>query len=62
MHAPVLHSSYENSTTPTSRVSIAGFFTTHPVLPVLRGLLITGLLWTFLVFVLYGVYLLVAGK
>jgi len=62
MHASGLQSTYQNPAAPTHRSSVAGFFTTHPVLPILRGLLLTSLLWTFLVFVIYGVYLLVAGK
>lgn len=61
MHAPTLHSTYESSAASTHRSSAAGFFTTHPVLPVLRGLFLSSLLWIFLAFALYGVYTLIVG-
>lgn len=60
MHAPALHSTYENPT--AQRSSAAEFLLTHPVLPVLRGLFFQSLLWIFLAFVLYGVYTLIAGS
>ncbi len=60
MHAPTLHSTYENSAAP-HRSSAADFFLTHPILPVLRGVFLSSLLWIFLALALYGVYTLIAG-
>lgn len=59
MHAPALHSSYENSAAGAHRSTAAEFFLTHPILPVLRGLFLSSLLWIFLALALYGVYTLV---
>jgi hypothetical protein len=61
MHAPTLPSTYENSVASSHRSSASEFFTTHPILPILRGLFLSSLLWIALAFVLYGVYTLVAG-
>jgi hypothetical protein len=61
MQAPTLHSTYENSAVPASRSSVADFFLTHPLLPVLRGVFLSSFLWIFLALVLYGVYTLIAG-
>lgn len=59
MHAPTLHSTYENST--PHRFSASEFLTAHPVLPILRGLFLYSLLWIGLAFVLYGVYTLIVS-
>jgi len=59
MHAPILHSSYENSAVTAQRSTAAEFFLTHPILPVLRSLFLSSLLWIFLALALYGVYTLV---
>ncbi len=59
MHAPTLHSSYENSAAAAHRSTAAEFFLNHPILPVLRGLFLSSLLWGFLAFALYGIYTLI---
>ncbi|OJV43038.1 MAG: hypothetical protein BGO25_06475 [Acidobacteriales bacterium 59-55] len=59
MHAPALHSTYAssaNSAAPPQRASAIEFFVAHPVLPVLRGLFLSSLLWIALALALYGVY------
>ncbi|GGG77280.1 hypothetical protein [Edaphobacter dinghuensis] len=61
MHAPTLHSTYDNAAAPTRRVMAADFLLTHPLLPVLRGVFISSLLWIFLALVLYGVYTLIVA-
>jgi hypothetical protein len=61
MHAPSLHSTYETSSTPASRSTAADFLLTHPVLPILRGLFFSSLLWIVLALALYGVYTLITG-
>lgn len=60
MNVPTLHSTYENSAA-TRRSSMADFLLTHPVLPILRGVFLSSILWIFLAFALYGVYTLIAG-
>jgi hypothetical protein len=64
MHAPTLHSTYANSANSAAashRSSVADFLLTHPILPILRGVFLTSLLWGFLAFALYGIYTLIAG-
>lgn len=61
MHAPTLHSTYDNSAAISQRSSAADFLLTHPLLPILRGIFFTSLLWGFLALALYGVYTLIAG-
>ena len=58
MHAPALHSTYTSSANPAppQRASAIEFFIAHPVLPVLRGLFLSSLLWIALALALYGVY------
>lgn len=59
MHAPMLHSTYassDNSAAQPQRASVIEFFVAHPVLPVLRGLFLSSLLWIALALALYGVY------
>lgn len=58
MHVPTLHSTYDNATTP-HRASAADFLLTHPLIPVLRGVFFSSLLWIFLALALYGVYTLI---
>ena len=60
MHVPTLHSTYDNAATP-HRASAADFLLTHPLLPVLRGVFFSSLLWIFLALAVYGVYALIAG-
>lgn len=59
MQAPTLHSSYDNSAAVAHRSAAAEFFLTHPILPVLRSLFLSSLLWISLALALYGVYTLV---
>lgn len=59
MHAPTIDSTYESSTHPARRSS--DFFLTNTALPILRSVFFYGLLWTFLAFVLYGVYTLIVS-
>ena len=61
MHAPSLHSTYESSSASAPRSTAADFLLTHPILPVLRGLFFSSLLWIFLALALYGVYTLITG-
>ncbi len=61
MHAPSLHSTYDNTSVPARRASAADFLLTHPLLPVLRGVFFSSLLWIFLALALYGVYTLIAA-
>jgi hypothetical protein len=64
MHAPTLHSTYESPASSagiSQRSSAADFLLTHPLLPVLRGIFFSSLLWIFLALALYGVYTLIAG-
>ena len=61
MQAPALHSTCENSAARQHDASATGFFAIHPILPVLRGLFLSSLLWVSIAFVLYGVYTLIAG-
>ncbi len=61
MQVPALHSTYENPAARQHHPSATGFFATHPILPVLRGLFLSSLLWISIAFVLYGVYTLIAG-
>jgi len=60
MHAPTLQSTYDNAATP-HRASAADFLLTHPLLPVLRGVFFSSLLWIFLALALYGVYTLIVA-
>lgn len=61
MHVPSLRSVGEHTVVLPQR-SGAGFFLTHPIVPVLRGLFFTSLLWIVLAFTLYGVYTLIASS
>lgn len=61
MHAPLLHSTYDNSAAASQRASAADFLLTHPLLPILRGVFFSSLLWIFLALVLYGVYTMIAS-
>jgi hypothetical protein len=64
MHAPTLHSTYSGSTSSagtSNRSSAADFLLTHPLLPILRSVFFSSLLWGFLALALYGVYTLIAG-
>jgi hypothetical protein len=61
MHAPTLHSTYESSAAHSQRSTAADFLLTHPLLPVLRGIFFSSLLWIFLALALYGVYTLIAA-
>lgn len=61
MQARTLHSTYESSSAPASRSTAADFFLTHPILPVLRGVFFSSLMWIFLAMALYCVYTLIAG-
>ena len=60
MHAPLLHSTYDNTAAPARRASAADFLLTHPLLPILRSVFFSSLLWIFLAVALYGVYTLIA--
>lgn len=60
MHAPTIDSTYENSAQPARR-STADFYLTNTALPILRSVFFYALLWTFLAFVLYGVYTLIVS-
>jgi hypothetical protein len=58
MHAPTLHSTFENSASSSSRnSSVVDFFAT--VLSVARSIFLSSLLWISLAFALYGVYTLI---
>jgi hypothetical protein len=61
MHAPTLHSTYESTATTQRRSSTAEFFLTHPILPVLRSVFLSSILWISLALALYGVYTLIAS-
>jgi hypothetical protein len=61
MQARTFHSTYENPAAARSRSATAEFFLTHPILPVLRSVFLSSLLWVFLALALYGVYTLIAG-
>ena len=61
MQAPAIHSTYDNSAAQSQRSSAADFLLTHPILPILRSVFFSSLLWVFLALALYGVYTLVAG-
>jgi len=61
MQAPTLHSPYDNSAAISRRSTAADFLLTHPLLPILRGVFFSSLLWIFLALALYGVYTLIAG-
>ncbi|HEV2710780.1 MAG TPA: hypothetical protein VGU67_11240 [Edaphobacter sp.] len=61
MHAPTLNSTYDNSAVHSQRSMAADFLLTHPLLPVLRGIFFSSLLWLFLGLALYGVYTLIAS-
>jgi hypothetical protein len=61
MHVPTLHSTYDNPAAPAPRASAADFLLTHPLLPVLRSVFFSSLLWIFLALALYGVYTLIAS-
>lgn len=61
MHVPSLRPAGEHSAALSQRPS-AGFFLTHPIVPVLRGIFFTSLLWIVLAFALYGVYTLIASS
>ena len=57
MHAPTLPSTYDNSAAArTQRPSVIESLLAHPVLPVLRSLFLSSLLWIALALALYGVY------
>lgn len=61
MHVPLLHSTYDNAAAPPHRASAADFLLTHPLLPILRGVFFSSLLWIFLALALYGVYTLIVA-
>lgn len=61
MQAPSFHSAYENPAASQRRSTAADFFLTHPILPVLRSVFLSSLLWIFLALALYGVYTLIAS-
>ena len=64
MHAPTLQSTYDHSASssaPAHRSTAADFLLTHPLLPILRSVFLSALLWAFLALALYGVYTLIAG-
>lgn len=61
MHAPSLHSTYDNAAAPQHRATAADFLLTHPLLPVLRSVFFSSLLWIFLALVLYGVYTMIVS-
>jgi hypothetical protein len=61
MHAPTLHSTYDNPAASAHRASAADFLLTHPLLPVLRSVFFSSLLWIFLALALYGVYTLIVA-
>jgi hypothetical protein len=61
MHAPLLHSTYDNAAAPQQRATAADFLLTHPLLPVLRSVFFSSLLWIGLALALYGVYVLIVG-
>jgi hypothetical protein len=61
MHVPTLHSTYNSSAAPAHRASAADFLLTHPLIPVLRSVFFSSLLWIFLALTLYGVYTLIAS-
>ncbi|WP_348269537.1 hypothetical protein P8936_13290 [Edaphobacter paludis] len=60
MHAPTLPSTYDPSAAPSQRSTAADFLLTHPLLPILRSVFFSSLLWVFLALALYGVYSLIA--
>ncbi|MEO6817840.1 MAG: hypothetical protein ABI177_14200 [Edaphobacter sp.] len=62
MHAPTLHSAYDNAAAPAHRASAADFLLTHPLLPILRSVFFSSLLWIFLALALYGVYTLISAR
>ncbi len=61
MHAPTLHSTYDNTAVQSQRSTPADFLLTHPLLPILRSVFFSSLLWSFLALALYGVYTLIVG-
>ena len=46
---------------PGRRASAADFLLTHPLLPVLRSVFFSSLLWIFLALAVYGIYTLIAA-
>lgn len=60
MHVPTLHSTYDNTAAP-HRASAADFLLTHPLLPILRGVFVSSILWIGLALALYGVYTLIVA-
>jgi hypothetical protein len=52
--------SYNNSAA-QNRSSTVDFFLAHPILPVLRSVFFSSILWIFLAFALYGIYTLIVG-
>jgi hypothetical protein len=61
MHAPLLHSTYDNTAAAPQRASVADFLLTHPLIPILRSVFFSSLLWIFLALVLYGVYTMIVS-
>ena len=61
MHAPTLHSTYDNAAASHQRATAADYLLTHPLLPILRGVFVSSILWVGLALALYGVYTLIAS-
>jgi len=61
IRASTFHSTGENPAAARQRSATAEFFMTHPILPVLRSIFLSLVLWGFLALALYAVYTLIAG-
>ncbi|MEO6909960.1 MAG: hypothetical protein ABI158_03435 [Edaphobacter sp.] len=59
MHTPALPSAYQNPAASQRRSFVAEFLLTHPLLPVLRSVFVSSILWIALAFALYAVYMLI---
>jgi hypothetical protein len=65
MHSPAFPSfqeKYKGFNNPgPGHVSPSGFFRTHPIAEIIRGLFFSSILWMLLAITLYGVYSIVVG-
>ena len=59
MHPPTIDTAYESSAQPARR---SADFLFNTSLPILRSVFFYGLLWTFLAFILYGVYSMIVSR
>jgi hypothetical protein len=66
MQSPALSSLQSRDASFTSRssdrTSLSGFFSTHPVVEVVRSLFFSSILWMLLAIALYAVYTMVVGS